>query len=57
MRAARFHGREDLRIEEVPRPIPKDDEVLVDIEWCGICGSDLHEYEHGLPPPSPPIDN
>ena len=48
MRAARFHGQKDIRIEDVPKPIPKGDEVLVDIEWCGICGSDLHEYEHGL---------
>lgn len=47
MRAARFYGITDLRIEEIPKPIPKENEVLVDVEWCGICGSDLHEYEHG----------
>jgi len=47
MRAARFHGRLDIRIDEIPKPIPKENEVLVDIEWCGICGSDLHEYQHG----------
>jgi threonine dehydrogenase-like Zn-dependent dehydrogenase len=47
MRAAQFHGNKDLRIEEIPKPIPKENEILVDVEWCGICGSDLHEYEFG----------
>ena len=48
MKAARFHGRMDLRVEEVSKPVPKGDEVLIDVEWCGICGSDLHEYQYGL---------
>ena len=30
---------------EVPQP--KDNEVLVKIEYCGICGSDVHYYENG----------
>lgn len=47
MRAARFHGNRDLRIEDVPRPIAKEGEVLIEVEWCGICGSDLHEFEYG----------
>jgi (R,R)-butanediol dehydrogenase / meso-butanediol dehydrogenase / diacetyl reductase len=50
MRAARFHGARDIRIEEVPAPraadlAPRD--VLVRIRACGICGSDLHEYTDG----------
>ncbi len=44
MRAAQFYGQRDIRISEVPSPKVKDGEVLVKIEWCGICGSDLHEY-------------
>ena len=28
-------------------PVPKDDEVLVKIEYVGVCGSDLHYYEAG----------
>ena len=28
-----------------PIPTPKDDEVLVKLEYVGICGSDLHYYE------------
>ncbi len=45
MRAARFHGQSDIRIEDVALPeIKTADEVLVEVLWCGICGTDLHEY-------------
>jgi 2-desacetyl-2-hydroxyethyl bacteriochlorophyllide A dehydrogenase len=47
MKAAQFFGARDIRISTVPSPTPKPDQVLVDIEWCGICGSDLHEYIKG----------
>ncbi|KAF1816931.1 L-iditol 2-dehydrogenase [Eremomyces bilateralis CBS 781.70] len=47
MKAAQFHGARDIRISSVPVPTPKSNQVLVDIEWCGICGSDLHEYLKG----------
>lgn len=30
-----------------PIPVPKEDEVLVKIEYVGVCGSDLHYYESG----------
>jgi (R,R)-butanediol dehydrogenase/meso-butanediol dehydrogenase/diacetyl reductase len=48
MRAVRFHERLDLRLDDVPPPGalgPRD--VLVRPIFCGICGSDLHEYLHG----------
>jgi L-iditol 2-dehydrogenase len=41
MMAAVLHGKDDLRIEEIPAPEPSDGEVLVKIEAAGICGSDL----------------
>src|SRR2546430_13689656 len=48
MRAARFHGRNDIRVEDVQVPqIRADDEVLVRVAYCGICGTDLHEYLMG----------
>ncbi len=47
MLAARWHGRGDLRLEEIPEPLPGPGEVLVEVERCGICGTDLHEYPHG----------
>jgi len=44
MRAARWYGPKDIRIEDVEVPDVKDGEVKIKVEWCGICGSDLHEY-------------
>ena len=45
--AAVLHGVEDLRIESVPEPEPGPGEVLVEIRSVGICGSDVHYFEHG----------
>ncbi|MCC8103536.1 MAG: NAD(P)-dependent alcohol dehydrogenase [Clostridiales bacterium] len=36
-----------VEIQRRPIPVPKEDEVLVKIEYVGICGSDLHYYEAG----------
>ena len=36
-----------IEIQQRPIPQPKDDEVLVKIEYVGVCGSDLHYYESG----------
>ncbi|MDR0552433.1 MAG: alcohol dehydrogenase catalytic domain-containing protein [Spirochaetaceae bacterium] len=44
MRAAVWHGRRDVRIEERPIPEPKVGEVIVAVSWAGICGTDRHEY-------------
>ena len=55
MKAARFHGRGDIRIDEVPEPVVRPGTVKVEVEWCGICGTDLHEYLEG-PIFAPPAD-
>jgi len=47
MKAARFHGPGDIRIEDVPEPQVQPGTVKVGVEWCGICGTDLHEYLEG----------
>lgn len=47
MRAARWHGPLDVRVEDVPVPEPAPHQALVEVEWCGICGTDLDEYLHG----------
>lgn len=41
MMAANLHGVGDLRYEEVPVPECRDDEVMLDVKYCGICGSDV----------------
>jgi L-iditol 2-dehydrogenase len=47
MRTAVLKEPGRLEIEERPRPDPAPDEVLVAVGEVGICGSDLHYYEHG----------
>jgi L-iditol 2-dehydrogenase len=46
-RAAVLHGVHDLRIDDVPVPTPGPGEVLVEVRAVGVCGSDVHYYEHG----------
>ena len=47
MKAARFYDRGDIRIEEIPEPTVAPGEVGIKVAWCGICGTDLHEYKDG----------
>jgi (R,R)-butanediol dehydrogenase / meso-butanediol dehydrogenase / diacetyl reductase len=48
MRAARFYAAGDIRIDDIATPsIGSDDDVLVEVAFCGICGTDLHEYLAG----------
>ncbi len=47
MNAAVLYAPRDLRIEQRPIPTPLDGEVLVRILSVGVCGSDVHYYEHG----------
>lgn len=48
MRAAVFYGPRDVRMEEVELPKINENEILVKVKACGICGSDLHMYKLGL---------
>ena len=45
--AAVLHGVRDLRIERRPVPEPGPHEVLIRVASVGVCGSDVHYYEHG----------
>lgn len=50
MKAAVLHGfKKPLTIEEVLRPVPAPDEVLIEIEACGVCHSDLHVADGDWP--------
>ena len=48
MKAAVFHGPRDVRFEEIDKPVLAAGEVLLKVGACGICGSDLHTYRHGM---------
>ncbi len=48
MKAVRWHGRLDVRLEEIPPPPPpKPNEVQIEVLSCGICGTDIEEYRLG----------
>lgn len=47
MKAVRWHGRRDIRVEDVDPPKPDAGEVIIKVKRCGICGTDLHEYTDG----------
>ncbi len=49
MRALRFHGPGDLRLEDVPRPEPGPGDVLVQIEVALTDGTDLKTFRRGHP--------
>ena len=47
MKVAVMEGIGKMGYTQRPIPNPKDDEVLVKLEYVGICGSDMHYYETG----------
>src|SRR4051812_16687396 len=47
MRALRWYGKGDVRVETVPDPtIEEPRDAIVKVTSCAICGSDLHLYDH-----------
>lgn len=53
MKKTIYSGIRNIRVEDVDDIEPGRGEVKVNIKYCGICGSDLHEYLHGPFPESP----
>ncbi|MGB9681850.1 MAG: zinc-dependent dehydrogenase [bacterium] len=54
MKAQVFYGPQDMRLEEVPTPTPKEGELLLKVESCAICGTDVRIYysgHHNVKPP------
>lgn len=55
MTALRLHAPGDLRLDQVPVPVPGPGEVLVKVHRCGICGTDLHIAKGNFPAPNLPL--
>lgn len=50
MRAVRWHGKKDVRVDTVPDPVivnPRD--AIIRVSSTAICGSDLHLYDGMIP--------
>ncbi len=55
MKAVRFYGPGDVRVEDIPVPETAPGEMLVKVDACAVCGSDLKTYKAGNPRMKPPI--
>ncbi|KAJ5855250.1 hypothetical protein N7455_009198 [Penicillium solitum] len=56
--ALRYYGKEDIRLEQIPSRPCKPNEIRIEVAYCGICGSDIHEYLDGpIFPPQPGTKN
>ena len=54
MKAVRYYGKEDLRVEDIAQPRPEKGGLLVKVQACAICGTDLKAYFSGNPRIKPP---
>lgn len=46
MKAAVYYGKGDLRVVDIPKPVPGPRDVLIKVKYCGVCGTDVHIF-HG----------
>lgn len=51
MKAAVYRGRNDIRIENVPVPVPAAEQILVKVALCGVCPTDIKKIQAGTVPP------
>src|SRR5881398_1502101 len=51
MRAVVYQAVNDLRLETVPVPRIKADELLVKVAACGVCPTDIKKFQYGTVPP------
>ena len=55
MKAVVYHGQMDVRVEEIAAPVCGEGGVLVKVDACAVCGSDMKAYLSGNPRMKPPI--
>ena len=49
MRAGLLYGEKDFRIEQIDDPVIKPDECLIKVMACGVCHSEIHQWDHKIP--------
>jgi L-iditol 2-dehydrogenase len=55
MKAVVYHGQLDVRVEDVAAPVCGEGGLLVKVDACAVCGSDMKAYLSGNPRMKPPI--
>ena len=49
MKCAMLKDKRKIEVESINEPKSKDGSVVIDVKKCGICGSDIHYWDLGLP--------
>jgi (R,R)-butanediol dehydrogenase/meso-butanediol dehydrogenase/diacetyl reductase len=49
MQAAIITGRQQIESRAFPDPVLRSGGAIVDVTWCGICGTDVHAFYSGGP--------
>ena len=49
------HNGEPLKMSDIPKPVPSEYDVLLKIQTCGVCHTELDEIEGRTPPPRFPV--
>lgn len=44
MKAALYEGVGRIRMVDIPKPVPGPGEIVIKVDYCGICGTDIHAY-------------
>ena len=47
MKAMVYYGNQDIRFENIPEPKLKQSELKIKVDYCGICATDIEEYQYG----------
>ncbi|MFO7906934.1 MAG: alcohol dehydrogenase catalytic domain-containing protein, partial [Pirellulaceae bacterium] len=55
MKAVVYHGPRDIRVEDVPVPFCDAGQLLVEVDACAVCGTDLKTLNNGNPRITPPM--
>ena len=50
MRAAVYKGGRQFAVEDMPDPTPGPGQVVVDVNYCAICGTDVHHFMYDIAP-------
>lgn len=55
MKAVRYWGKDQIRCEDIPKPLISEGEVLIKVAYTGICGSDISIYSGTHPRAKAPL--
>jgi len=55
MKAVVYHAPQVIRVDELADPTCGEDELLVKVDACAVCGTDLKTFNHGNPRITPPL--